>query len=245
MVFRYLDEVEKKLQSLKTTQKASLKRAVEDLTQTIRTGGIIHVFGAGHSHMLSEEVFYRAGGLVPVNPLLEESLMLHKGALQASRQERKHHYIDDFLDQHSLQAGDALIVISTSGRNPVPVEAARYGRKKGLKVIGITSVEYSGSQPSRHESGARLYESVDLVLDNLSEKGDALLTHPDVAVPYAPTSTVIGTAMLQTVFAGVIEYLAERGEEAPIFLSGNVDGADEHNRKLVEMYKERIPLLDP
>ncbi|WP_090927674.1 SIS domain-containing protein [Salibacterium qingdaonense] len=238
-----MEEVQKDLELLQENQAESMKKAVEYLAETISNDGIIHVFGAGHSHLLSEEVFYRSGGLVPVNPLLEESLMLHEGAVQASRNERKHHYIRDFLNQHSLEPGDALIVISTSGRNPVPIDAAEYGKEKGLTVIAITSIDYSKSQPSRHESGRRLYESVDMVLDNLCRRGDALLTHPNVPEPYAATSTVIGAVILQTMFAGVIEHLAENGEEPPVFLSGNVDGADEHNQNLVEKYKERIPLL--
>ncbi|MFZ4451391.1 SIS domain-containing protein [Salibacterium aidingense] len=243
MVFRYIDHIQELLKAVKINQADTITQAVEHLAHTISNNGIIHVFGAGHSHILSEEVFYRAGGLVPVNPLLEESLMLHQGARQSSLNERKENYIFEFLEQVSFQSEDSLIVISTSGRNPVPIDVARYGKAKEMFVMGITSIEYSKSQPSRHESGDRLFDSVDLVLDNLSKKGDALLTHPRVPEPYAASSTVIGAVLIQSLFAGIIEKLADKGETPPVFLSGNVDGADEHNRRLIEKYKQRISLL--
>ncbi|GJM74112.1 hypothetical protein HMSSN036_63280 [Paenibacillus macerans] len=92
-------------------------------------------------------------------------------------------------------------------------------------------------------SGKHLFNSVDLVIDNYSAKGDAVLTHPDLATPFTPTSTVIGAAILNGIFAEAIPYMIERGYEPPVYLSGNIDGADDHNRRLIERYRDRIPLL--
>ncbi|RSL35262.1 sugar isomerase domain-containing protein [Salibacterium salarium] len=243
MAFHYIEQIQELLHSLKTNQQIAIEKAVSKVSESIINDGIIHVFGAGHSHILSEEVFFRAGGLAPINPLFEESLMLHNGALQASINERKERYIEEFLESVSFRKQDVLIVISTSGRNPVPIDVAEYGKKMGLYVIGITSMEYSKSQPSRHENGWRLYDCVDLVLDNLSKEGDALLTHPSITESYGASSTVIGTVILQTLFAGVIEHLIDKNSTPPIFLSGNMDGADAHNKKLMKKYEDRIPLL--
>ncbi|RSL32177.1 sugar isomerase domain-containing protein [Salibacterium salarium] len=243
MALDYIDQIQKLLDSLKTSQHENIETAINKASNSIAKDGIIHVFGSGHSHILSEEVFFRAGGLAPINPLFEESLMLHHGAVQASMNERKRDYMDEFLRHIPFRNSDILIVISTSGRNPVPIDVAQYGKEQGLFVIGITSVEYSKSQASRHESGMRLYDCVDLVLDNLSKKGDALLTHSGVSEPYAASSTIVGGVIMQSLIAGVIENLADNDITPPIFLSGNVDGADEHNQRLVEKYKDRIPLL--
>lgn len=136
-----------------------------------------------------------------------------------------------------------VFVLSTSGRNPVPVDVALHAKEKGAFVIGITSLEYSQSQPSRHKSGKHLYNSVDLVIDNQSVKGDAALSYEKVAVPFGPTSTVVGAVILNAVLAEAIKIMADNDFEPPVFLSGNIDGADNHNNQLVEKYRRRIPLL--
>ncbi len=127
-------------------------------------------------------------------------------------------------------------------RNPVPVDVAHIGKAKGAFVIGITSKEYSSSQPSRHTSGEYLYDAVDLVINNHAPVGDALLSHDKVKVNFSPSSTVIGSAILNAIFAESIKYMAESGFEPPIFLSGNIEGADGHNQRLIDMYSERVKL---
>ncbi len=220
-----------------------MTQAAQKVADKIQAGGIVHLFGCGHSHILTEEVFYRAGGLVPISPIFVEPLMLHEGAVRSSQLERQNGYAQAFMDKQDIRAGDVMVVISTSGRNPVPVDVAQHARNKGAYVIGITSIAYSQSQPSRHESGKHLYNSVDLVIDNHAVKGDALLTHDKVAIPFGPSSTVVGATILNAILANAIEIMAENGFEPPIFLSGNIDGSDEHNQRLIEQYQDRIPLL--
>jgi len=177
-----------------------------------------------------------------VKPILIEPLMLHEGAVRSSELERENGYASTFLQDYEFKKEDVVFVLSTSGRNPVPVDVALYAKAQGAFVIGVTSLEYSQSQPSRHVSGKRLYEVVDLVIDNHAPVGDAVLSHPKVAVPFAPSSTVTGAAILNGIFAETIALLAESGSEPPIFLSGNIEGADTHNKRLVEQYRARIPL---
>lgn len=138
---------------------------------------------------------------------------------------------------------DIVFVISTSGRNPVPIDVAHYAKEQGAFVIGMTSVEYSKSQASRHKSGQYLFSTVDHVIDTHVVIGDAILKHAKVKVPFAPISTVVGAAILNGVFAESIRIMADSDFEPPIFLSGNLEGADEHNKRLVEKYEKRIPLL--
>lgn len=243
MLTQYFDKAKEKLELVEKTQKENLQLAAEKVAEVIQNGGIIQLFGCGHSHILTEEVFYRAGGLVPIKPILVEPLMLHEGALRSSQLERQNNLAEEFLKEQDIRPEDLVFVLSTSGRNPVPVDVAQAVQNKGAYVIGITSLEYSQSQPSRHSSGKHLYNSVDLVIDNHSTKGDAALTYEKVAVPFAPTSTVVGAVILNAIFAEAIKIMADKGFEPPIFLSGNIDGADDHNNSLVEKYRGRIPLL--
>ncbi|MDE4085900.1 SIS domain-containing protein [Planococcus maritimus] len=243
MLSDYFKSVQERLALVENHEGPAMLMAAEKVAEAIQAGGIIQLFGCGHSHLLTEEVFYRAGGLVPVKPIFVEPLMLHEGAVQSSQLERKNGYASEFLDEQDFRSGDVVFVISTSGRNPVPVDVALAAREKGAFVIGITSLEYSGSQTSRHDTGKYLSDAVDLVIDNHSVLGDAILSYEKVEVPFGPTSTVVGSTMLNAIFASAIKMMADAGFAPPIFLSGNIDGADAHNARLIEKYRERISLL--
>ncbi|HYK71619.1 MAG TPA: SIS domain-containing protein [Pseudoneobacillus sp.] len=243
MLTQYFESSREKLKLVEENEKEQLISAAEKVAKAIMNGGIIQLFGCGHSHILTEEVFYRAGGLVPIKPILIEPLMLHEGALRSSQLERQNDYAEGFLKEQDFRPDDVVFVISTSGRNPVPVDVALAAKEKGAFVVGITSLEYSQSQPSRHKSGQHLFNSVDLVINNYSAKGDAALSYEKVSVPFGPTSTVVGAVILNAIFAEAIKIMANKNFEPPIFLSGNIDGADSHNEQLVEKYRGRIGLL--
>ncbi len=244
MLEMYFDKATEKIELVRKNEMKQMKEAANRIAVAIQNEGIIQLFGCGHSHILTEEVCYRAGGLVPINPILYEPLMLHEGALRSSELERQNGLAEKFMSEQDIRKEDIMVVISTSGRNPVPVDVAQIAKDKGAFVIGITSKEYSKSQPSRHISGKHLYNAVDLVIDNFATKGDAALTYNKVNVPFGPTSTVVGAVIINAILAEAVKILADKGIEPPVFLSGNMDGADEHNSKLVEKYKKRIRLLN-
>ena len=242
MINNYFDKIKDLLAKVQKEEHNVMIQADHKVAETIQNGGVIHLFGCGHSHILTEEVYYRAGGLVPIHPILHEPLMLHEGAVRSSTYERKNDYAKTFMQAQDIRDGDVIFVISTSGRNPVPVDVAHLAKEKGAFVIGITSIEYSSSQPSRHISGELLLDAADLVINNHAPEGDALLSHIDVDVRFSPSSTVIGSTILNAVFAQSIKLMAENNFEPPVFLSGNIEGADDHNEKLIDKYKERIKL---
>ncbi|MFU0789982.1 SIS domain-containing protein [Cerasibacillus sp. JNUCC 74] len=242
MIQQYFQKISELLAVVEKEEMEVMEKAAKKVAKAIESDGVIHLFGCGHSHILTEEVYYRAGGLVPMHPILHEPLMLHEGAVRSSTLERQNNYAANFMEEQGIEAGDIVFVISTSGRNPVPVDVANYAKQQGAYVIGITSITYSSSQPSRHTSGKHLFDAVDLVIDNHAPVGDALLSHEKVKVPFAPSSTVIGAAILNALFAKAIEEMAEQDVEPPIFLSGNIEGADEHNQQLVKKYSKRVKL---
>ncbi|WP_299091897.1 SIS domain-containing protein [uncultured Metabacillus sp.] len=243
MLSTYFTKIQDKLQLVLEKESESMKIVAAKIAESIQQGGIIQLFGCGHSHILTEEVFFRAGGLAPIKPILIEPLMLHEGAVKSSQLERLNDYAAHFLDRQDIQPNDVVIVLSTSGINPVPIDVALYAREKGAFVVGICSFDYRSGQTSRHKSGKFLADVVDLPLNNFSVKGDAILSYDRVKVPFIPTSTVIGAAMLNGILAEAIKKIADAGMEPPIFLSGNITGADEHNKKLIQKYSKRIELL--
>ncbi|MDN7246179.1 SIS domain-containing protein [Planococcus shenhongbingii] len=243
MLNSYFEKVRERLALVEEQEKAVMMKAAGKVATAIQHGGIIQLFGCGHSHILAEEVFYRAGGLVPVKPVFIEPLMLHEGAVRSSQLERSSDYAEDLLEQQDFRPEDVVFVMSTSGRNPVPIDFALAARDKGAFVIGLTSLEYANSQPSRHQSGKHLHDAADLVIDNHSVTGDAVLKAENVKVPFGPTSTVVGSVILNAIFAEAIQQMADNHFEPPIFLSGNIDGTDDHNNRLIEKYRERIAAL--
>jgi len=240
MIHQYFNEIHSLLRQVEDTEYEQMVSAAEKVSNTFQNEGVVHLFGCGHSHILTEEVYYRAGGLVPIHPILHEPLMLHEGPLRSSELERENDYAKTFMNDQDIREGDVIFVISTSGRNPVPVDAALIAKEKGAEVIVLTSKAYSSSQPSRHKNGLHLYDVGDVVIDNHAPPGDALLSHDKVDIKFAPSSTVIGGTIINSVLAKAIELMTDSGQEPPVFLSGNIDGADEHNKTLIEKYKDRI-----
>lgn len=239
----YLNQLKSQLEQLITGGANDIKVAAEKVAASITDDGLVHLFGCGHSHLLAEEALYRAGGLANINPILIEPLMLHEGAVRSSQLERRHDFASTFLDELDIRSGEVMIVMSTSGKNPVPIEVATYAKEKGAFVIGLTSYDYSNFGTSNHSSGKHLKDVVDLAIDNQAVRGDAVITNPGSPVPFGPTSTVLGAAILNAIFVGAINTLIDNGTTPPIFLSANMPGAEAHNRELVERYGKRIPLL--
>lgn len=242
MINEYIDKIKGLIETVEIQEAAAMNEAAKKVAETIQNGGIVHLFGSGHSHILANEVYYRAGNLVPIQPILHEPLMLHKGAVQLALLEKQNNYASHFMKHKDIRKNDIVFVISTSGRNPVPVDVAQISKENGAYVIGITSIAYSDSQQARHVSGKYLYQVVDLVIDNHAPVGDAILSHDQVAEQFSPGSTVIGSTILNAIFAESIIIMAENNFTPPIFISGNLEGSDGHNQQLIEKYSDRITL---
>ena len=149
-------------------------------------------------------------------------------------------YAKVILDNSPIKSGDVLILVSVSGRNAVPIEMAQIAKDRGIKVIGVTSREYSESVISRHPTGKKMNDFADIVLDNKAPKGDAVLEAKEVPQKFNPVSGVTSIAHLQSLIAATIEDLIERGIVPPIFLAANVDGGAEYNARLIKQYHDRI-----
>jgi uncharacterized phosphosugar-binding protein len=120
----YLNEIRRLLDTIESTQAGSVAQAADRVAEALIAGRMVHLFGKGHAHMLCEEFFYRAGGMLPINPILDSGLMLDDSALGSSQLERLPGYARIVLAKHPLETGDIILIASNSGVNAVPVEAA-------------------------------------------------------------------------------------------------------------------------
>ncbi|MBQ0138766.1 MAG: SIS domain-containing protein [Kurthia sp.] len=233
----YLNETVKLLQRIEQQERQGLQNAAQLMYKSIAAGGIIQLYGSGHSQLLAQESFYRAGGLVPAKPISIEELMLHKGALSSSSNEKDLSKIEAYWSQIDLHANDVLVVVSTSGRNAIPVEIALRAKELGIPVISLQSLEYR-QQVSRHPSGKRLEDIADVVLNTGIPVGDGLLMSE--GLQYGPASTIAGAAMLNEAIVQAIDLLKADGKELPVFGSSNVEQAQNNNEYYIEKYKNRI-----
>lgn len=240
VVLRFADRVQTMLHDAAQTQLEQIERAAALIARTVESGGLTHTLGTGHSHLLAEEIYSRAGGLLPINVIESAPLMLHEDALASGEWERISGIAQIMLEHASIEPSrDTLIVISNSGRNSVPVEAAEWARAHQVPVIAVTSVAHSRAEPALSPSGKKLYEVADVVLDNLGQPGDAVMTLAQ-GIRTGATSDIIGAFLLQAVVLRAIDLLLEHGREPPVFVSGNVTGAHEANRRMVEQYPGRL-----
>ncbi len=226
----YLATIAELIERLETQEWPQIDAAAAIISDAMAAGGTIHAFGSGHSHMLPEELFYRAGGLVRVRPILFEGLMLHASAPLSTTLERVPGLATAILDDHGVESGDVLLIASNSGSNTVITEMARVARDRGLRTVAITSIGHATSDTARAAREPRLHELVDVVIDNGGIVGDATVDIEGLPVRVAPTSTVVGAAIANTLVAEVVQRLLARGVVPEVFASSNVAGGDAVNQ---------------
>lgn len=239
---QYLDGVMGLLQRIADEEMGAIDAAAELIADAIANGKRLFGFGCTHSSLPVQDIAYRAGGLMLVNPIMAPgiaALDVHP-ATMTSDIERLPGYAKIILDHTPIQEGDVLILVSVSGRNAVPIEMAQIAHERGIKVIGLTSRTYTEGVTSRHPSGKKMYDYADIVLDNKVEVGDAMLSAEGVPQKFSPASGVTSNAILHALMSATIEKLLARGIAPPVFLAGNVDGSAEYNARLIAQYKDRI-----
>ena len=245
---RYLDTVFGLMRRLADEEREALAAASEAVADTIAADRLLHVFGSGgHSAMGAEEVFYRAGGLVPVNAMLDDGVMLGGGALRSTAIERTPGYARTVLDEYGVGAGDLLVIVNAYGINACTLDAALLARERGARTIAVTSRALQAAlpqgHPSRHPSGQNLADVADIVVDCKVPMGDALLEVPGVTQKVGASSTFVNALALNLIVLGAIERLAARGIEVPIWQSANSPGGDAANVRHIERYRGRIRRL--
>ncbi len=225
---KYFDVI-KNLIPLLEKEEENIKNAGHIIAESIMRGGIVQTFGSGHSYAASIEISGRAGGLLPVKAVYEETF---------GRYERIEGVGTEFAQYWDLRENDCVIIISNSGRNPFIVELALYVKSKNVPLIAVTALEVSKKTSSRHSSGKRLFELADVVLDNHSIEGDAAVEIEGLQTKVGGTSSIAADLLLNQAVVFAIEEMLSSGFTPPVLMSDNIDGGPEFNQKLNEKYKE-------
>ncbi len=227
----YYERVTEVLAKINDTQQDQIQAAAKMIADSIADGKILYLLGGGHSLMVAAEAYHRAGGLAPVDIIHDKSF---------GRAERCQGYAKQLLDWYDPAPGSVIVIISNSGRNALGIETALECKERGVKSIAITSLNHSSAAESRHPSGKRVFEIADIVIDNCGILGDAILDVEGVQGKICPTSTIAGAMIVDMIMAQVVQNLVDRGMTPPVFISANVDGGDEHNKKVFAKYQHLI-----
>ncbi len=230
----YLQEIINNLQKIELEESKKMRLVAEKVANVIEDDAIIYAFGCGHSHLPALDVFYRAGGLANVSPVLDTDLMLFDGAAKSSRMEKTSGIATEVIRRYPITKKDILFIISASGKNAVPLEMAKCAKELGVYTVAISSKEYE-------KKGATLLSSVDMGIDCKVPYGDAVL--PVGESKMGGLSTYSALFILNSILIEGAKIATERGVKAPIFMSGNVEGGKEYNIQLEDKYLARVKHL--
>jgi len=239
----FFSVITKQLEVQITEEESKIEQAAHYCAESIKKGRVVHVFGCGHSQMFAMEVFYRAGGIVPINALLIPHLALFPKAKLSTIQERVEGFSNEYLELQNTSADDTMIIVSVSGRNAAVVDMALAAKERGMKIAALTSLEFSNAVTSRHSSGKLLKDVADVVIDIKCEAGDAALSIPELEPKFSGTSTILGMAVIDSMMARSVELCVESGFNPPIYVSSNLDRGDAINKEHIKKYSSIVDCL--
>jgi uncharacterized phosphosugar-binding protein len=239
----YLNGLRGILTFIETKQARPIETAARMLADVVRLDGIIYVFGTGHSHCAAEDLVYRAGGLAAIDLIYDPVSAGEFGMVKAGYMEQLVGVGHTTLRFSGISKKDALVVISNSGLNNEPIEAALYGRELGIPVIVITSVSYSSNHRTRHSGGKKLMDVADVVIDTGVRFPDATIDLEGLEQPMGPASTAISIIVGHVLCLSIASQLLQQGVRPDVYFSGNLDSAEEHNLGLWKKYRGSVRSL--
>ncbi len=240
----YFTIMQEVVQKVMDTQQENIMKAATIMADTSEKGGIIYGFGTGHSHLITDDAFWRAATPANYCALLEQSATGSFEITKSYQVENTYDIGKYIVDYHRITPNDCMIIISNSGNNIAPVDAAIRAKEKGIPVIAITACEYSDYLTTKHRDGVKLKDMADVVLDNCSLIGDAAVEIDNFEMKVGSTSTIPAVFLHNAILVQMVELLVERGVDPDVYYNGHMafmkpECAD-HNDKLVDKYFYRI-----
>jgi len=245
-VSRYRERITEVLDRIWNTQTEIIEKVAAVMADCIGEGGLVHMFGSGHSVLPVQDMFPRYGAFPGFRPLMDMRLMWTNvigsgGAKGLLWLERREGYASLLFENEPIRHGDVMLVFSHGGLNAAGIEVLQEAKKRGLITVAITSLENYRVRQATHSSGKKLADVADYVIDNCVPPEDALVQVQGWKAPVAAGSTVSTVTIGMAIIAQVAADLAAHGKTPPVFVSPNIPGipADNNNR----VYEEYERLL--
>jgi uncharacterized phosphosugar-binding protein len=253
----YLEGVQAILERIRATQLEPIGQAAAMCAESIAAGGLVHLFGTGHSRIPVEEIFPRHGSFPGFHPIVELSLTHHtqvvgaNGQRQAMFLERVEGFGEVILRNFTFGAHDSFMVFSNGGVNEVVIDVALGAKRRSMPVIAIVSLDHCRASQPRHSSGQRLPDIADVTIDNCSPAGDALVQVAGLEYPVGPGSTVGYAAVVNMLKTLVAAELTRRGQPPLVLTSGVLIGGaasaelfertyDDYRARVAQVYRDEV-----
>lgn len=244
----YLDSTVALLRKIEAEQWGNIEKAADLLVAAIQQDRLIHVYGGGgHTTLVMGEMFFRAGGLANINPIMETGLSVFNQALKYLELERCVNYGRSIMKYFRLQPDDVLVIFHNIGINPATIDAAQEAKEAGAKIIAVSSSKWQTQMPPdhfiRHPNAKNLFDLADVCIDDYNEVGDCAVRVPGFATPIAPNSNVVDFVIAHWLEIETVKRCVARGIEPPVWRSANAPGGDEFNAQYVAKYMPRVKCL--
>lgn len=241
----YLERIHVLTTDILEAENAAIGEAAALLTDQIAADRLVHIFGpGGHSNLATQELFFRAGGLMHVSAILDEGTLLSNGALRSMAIERTPGYGRVVINDWSLGDDDLLILVNAYGINAALIDAALEALRRGTTIIGVSSRTHAENtapdHPARHPTKQNLHDLVDLHIDTKVPIGDAVVSVPGLGEDIGAISTFANAFALNCLSIQTVALLMERGVEPPVWRSGNAPGGDEANARFLGRFRDRV-----
>ena len=246
--FGYYKKVLANLEEVNATQGENITKAAELMAQAIAEDRLISVYGGGgHTTLPVGEMFFRAGGLANINPVMETALSVFNQAEKYLQLERTVNFGSAIVKYYNLQKDDVLLIFHNIGINPATIDAAMEAKKNGVKIIAISSSYWQNEMPEdhfiRHPNHSNLFDYADVAIEDFNPVGDAVVTVPGLETPIAPVSNIVDFYIAHLLEIETVRICVERGITPPVWSSANTPGGDEKNAAYLAKYRPRVKML--
>ena len=246
--FGYFESIQGNFKLVNETQGENIKKAASLMADAIENDRLINVYGGGgHTTLCMGEMFFRAGGLSCINPIMETGLSVFNQALKYLELERTVNYGSAIMKYYDLQKDDVLIVFHNIGINPATIDAVMEAKKAGAKIIAVSSSHWQKEMPAdhfiRHPNKTNLFDYADVCIDDFNPVGDAVVNVPGLDTPIAPVSNIIDFYIAHLLEIETVKQCIDRGITPPVWSSANTPGGDEKNAAYLAKYRPRVKML--
>ncbi len=246
--FGYFESLLKNFKQVNDTQAENIQKAAKLMADAIENDRLISVYGGGgHTTLCMGEMFFRAGGLACINPIMETGLSVFNQALKYLELERTVNYGSAIMKYYDLQKDDVLIIFHNIGINPATIDAAMEAKSRGVKIIAVSSTAWQEEMPKdhfiRHPNKTNLFDYADVCIEDFNPVGDAVVNVPGLDTPIAPVSNIIDFYIAHLLEIETVKQCIERGITPPVWSSANTPGGDEKNAKYLKKYRPLVKML--
>lgn len=246
--YGYVENAIKNIREVAEKQADNIHAAAELMADAIQNDRLISVYGGGgHTTLCMGEMFFRAGGLCNINPIMETGLSVFNQALKYLELERTVNYGSAIMKYYELQKDDVLIIFHNIGINPATIDAAMEAKKAGAKIIAVSSSAWQEGMPKdhfiRHPNKTNLFDYADVCIDDYNPVGDCIVNIPGMGTPIAPVSNVVDFTIAHLLEVETCHICMERGIQPPVWMSANTPEGDAYNAENLKKYKNRIKMM--